>query len=174
VTESNSKIAVVGIGNPYVSDDGIGSRVVRELKGRVSDGRIAFIELATCGLDTLEHLRGFEEAVIIDAGKTGSVRVGCVQRVSPYDASPSSHSLSLHTFGLQSALGLGSMLGLPLPHTINLLSIEVADTETFCEGCTPEVEAAIPDIVERTLDFLRSRLPDLNYSQDTPKALMAL
>jgi hydrogenase maturation protease len=173
VTEFNAKIAVVGIGNPYVSDDGIGFRVVRELKRRMSDSRIAFIELATCGLDALEHLRGFEEAVIIDAAKTGSVPVGCVQRICPYEASPTSHSLSLHTFGLQSALGLGSMLGLALPHTINLLSVEVADTETFREGCTSEVEAAIPKIVESTVDFLKSLLPDLHCSRENMNVMVA-
>jgi hydrogenase maturation protease len=167
------EIAVVGIGNPYVSDDGIGYYVLRELGRRIRDRRVVFTELVAFGLDALEHLRGFKEAVIIDAAKTGSVPVGCVQRICPYEASPTSHSLSLHTFGLQSALGLGSMLGLALPHTINLLSVEVADTETFHEGCTPGVEAAIPDIVEWTLDFLRSRLPDLNYSQDTRKVVKA-
>jgi hydrogenase maturation protease len=173
VTEFNAKIAVVGIGNPYVSDDGVGCRVVRELKRRVRDSRVTFIELVTCGLDAFEHLRGFEKAVIIDAAKTGSVRVGFVQSVSPCSASATSQFLSLHTIGLELALGLGSILGLALPHTLDLLSVEVADIETFHEGCTPEVEAALPAIVDSTVDFLKSYLPDLHCSQDSMNVIAA-
>jgi hydrogenase maturation protease len=165
------EIAVVGIGNPYVSDDGMGYHVLRELRKRVRDPRVVFIELVACSIDTLDHLKGFEEAVIIDAAKTGSVPVGCIRRICPYETSSSFHSLSLHTLGLQSALGLGSMLGLPLPRTINLFAVEVVDTETFHEGCTPEVEAAIPSVVAYTVDFLKSRLPDLGYSDDTLHAM---
>ena len=160
-----NEIVVVGVGNPYVSDDGVGCRVLQELRERIQDRRVAFIELVAFGLDALEQLGWFKEAVIIDAAKTGSVRVGCVRRICPYETSSGSRTLSLHTLGLRSALGLGSMLGLPLPQPVSLLAVEVSDTETFHEGCTPEVEAAIPNVVAYAVDFLRSRLPDLHYSR---------
>ncbi len=162
-----------GVGNPYVSDDGVGYHVLQELRGRIRDKRVAFIELVAFGLDALEQLKGFKEAVIIDAAKTGSVPVGCVREICPYETSSNPQTLSLHTLGLQSALGVGSMLGLPLPQPVSLLAVEVSDTETFHEGCTPEVEAAIPNVVDYTVDFLRSRLPDLDYSRNDFAVLRA-
>jgi hydrogenase maturation protease len=168
------KIVIVGIGNPYVSDDGVGPCVVRELKKRIKDPLISFIELATCSIDTLEYLKGFQEALIIDGAKTGQVPVGSLQRFYLHKASSDSFNLSMHTLGLQSALGLGSALGLPLPRTIDIFAIEAADTETFHEGCTPEVEAVIPDIVERIVDFLKSKIPNLRCPKDNLKVVMAL
>lgn len=160
-----NEIVVVGVGNPYVSDDGVGCRVLQELRERIQDTRVAFIELVAFGLEALEQLKGFKEAVIIDAAKTGRVPVGCVREICPYETPSDLQTVSLHTLGLQSALGLGSMLGLPLPQPVSLLAVEVSDTETFHEGCTPEVEAAIPNVIDYTVSFLRSRLPDLDCSR---------
>jgi hydrogenase maturation protease len=164
-------ILVVGVGNPYVSDDGVGCRVLQELRRIVQDKRIAFVELDAFGLEMLEQLRGFKEAVIVDAAKTGSVPIGCVRSILPHEISSGPQTLSLHTLGLQSTLGLGSMLGLPLPQRVSVLAVEVSDTETFHEGCTPAVEAAIPNVVDYTVEFLKSRLRDLNYS---PKGFAAV
>ena len=166
-----SEIVVVGVGNSYVSDDGVGCRVLQELGGRIQDERVAFIELVALGVEAPEQLRGFKEAVIIDAAKTGSVPVGRLRTLCAQETSSGPQTLSLHTLGLQSALGLGSLLGLPLPRQVSILAVEVSDTETFHEGCTPQVEAAISSVVDYVVDFLKSRLPDLNYS---PKGVAAV
>jgi hydrogenase maturation protease len=168
-----TKIVILGIGNPYVSDDGVGPCVVRGLEKRIRDPLVSFVELPTCGIDTLEYLKGFQEALIIDAAKTGQVPAGSLQRVYLHEAPSDSYNLSMHTLGLQSALDLGSALGLPLPHRIDIFAIEAADTETFHEGCTAEVEAAIPDIVERIIDLLKSKIPDLHCPHDNLKAVVA-
>jgi hydrogenase maturation protease len=167
-----TKIVILGIGNPYVSDDGVGPCVVRELEKRIKDPLVSFVELPACSIDTLEYLEGFQEALIIDAAKTGQVPVGSLQRVYLHKAPSGSCNLSMHTLGLQSTLDLGSALDFPLPHTIDIFAIEAADTETFREGCTPEVEAAIPDIVERIIDFLKSKIPNLHCPQDNLKVVM--
>jgi hydrogenase maturation protease len=168
-----TKIVILGIGNPYVSDDGVGPCVVREIEKRIKDPLMSFVELPTCSIDTLEYLRGFQEALIIDAAKTGHVPAGSLYRVHLHKAPSDSCNLSMHTLGLQSALDLGSALGLPLPHVIDIFAIEAADTETFHEGCTPEVEAAIPDIVERIIDFLKSKIPNLHCPQENLKVMVA-
>ena len=164
------RFAILGIGNPYVSDDGVGVYAIRELKKRVHDPRVVCTEVVVSGLDTLEHLSGFDEAVIIDAAKTGTVPVGEVWMMSPSQFSSCSPSVSLHTLGVQAALRLGSMMGLTIPQHVTIFAIEVSDTETFHEGCTPELKAAIPSLTNEIIGFLKSKLPDLRNSQDTYKA----
>jgi len=39
-------------------------------------------------------------------------------------------------------------MGAEVPHTVTVYGIEAADTTTFHEGCTEEVSAAIPKLVE--------------------------
>ncbi|MEK6569960.1 MAG: hydrogenase maturation protease [Bacteroidota bacterium] len=160
-------IAILGIGNPYVSDDGVGVYVVRELKEKINDQRVVCTELTVSGLDALEHLTGFDGAIIIDAAKTGIAPVGHLWTISQVQASSLSHSLSLHTLGLQASIRLGSMMGLPIPLDMTIFAVEVSDTETFHEGCTPEVELAIPNLTSIIIRFLKSKLPDLRCSQQT-------
>ena len=161
---------VLGIGNPYISDDGVGIYVVRELRKRIQDSRIEYREEVSGGLDILHRLRKYDEAVLIDAAKTGSIPAGQLLTIplfnfsSPHLSRNSSLSqpLSLHTLGITASISLGSMLGLTVPVHVTIFAVEVNDTETFHEGCTPRVNAAIPAITDEILVYLLSKMPDLH------------
>jgi hypothetical protein len=46
--------------------------------------------------------------------------------------------------GLPTVLRVGRGYGLPLPASVHVVAIEVADMETLATGLTPAVEAALP------------------------------
>ncbi|MHA1186122.1 MAG: hydrogenase maturation protease, partial [Candidatus Heimdallarchaeota archaeon] len=70
---------VLGVGNPLLSDDGVGNHVVRELQKKYSIiPSIEFDELDTGGLSLAERFIGYKKVVMIDAlalegGKPGQV-----------------------------------------------------------------------------------------------------
>jgi hydrogenase maturation protease len=73
------KILVLGVGNPILSDDGVGIHVARELKKRKAKG-IDVEELAASGLEFLDVVRGYDKVIIIDAiqtkgGKPGELHI---------------------------------------------------------------------------------------------------
>ena len=143
------RAVVIGIGNPIASDDGVGIRAVKDFQKTFADERVTCVECERGGLELLDLIRGYDAAVIVDAAKTEASPPGAVTTlVARQPFAPGSHR-SLHTMELDSVLAFGSLMGMQLPDEVTVLAVEAADIETFHEGCTPEVESAIPDVVTR-------------------------
>jgi hydrogenase maturation protease len=81
--------------------------------------------------------------------------------MKPEDFSFTKHFSSPHQVNLATALELGGMLSLTMPREITVFAIEAKDIASFSEKCTPEVEQAIPEVVEMVLAELKTEhLPD--------------
>ena len=57
---------VIGLGSPFLSDDSVGPRVVRELARQGCDG-VRLVESHAGGMLLLEDLAGTRRAIIVDA-----------------------------------------------------------------------------------------------------------
>lgn len=148
------KTLVLGLGNPILSDDGVGPRVAGELEGRV-ECNVTVMEASLAGLNLLDLLVGYERVIIIDAIQTGKGKPGRIYRLDIEAFKAARHAASTHDVNLATALELGRRLGLDLPRRIDILAIEVADTGRFSEECTPEVAKAIPACVEMVIQELK-------------------
>lgn len=151
------KTLVLGLGNPILSDDGVGVRVAEALQSRFNQEDIVVTETGVAGLDLLEMLWGYDRAIIIDAIQTKGGKVGEIYRLEPGDFAATQHAVNPHDINFATALKLGNMLGIPLPKQISILAIEVADTTTFCEECTPEVRRVIPVCVKMVVEELKGK-----------------
>lgn len=146
------KTVVIGLGSPFLSDDSIGPRVVRNLVAEGADG-VRFVELHAGGLLLLEELEGAEQAIIVDAmldaGRpAGTVLVGDIGIAA-------NNACCSHDCDLPQTLSIGQALGmkLPTPDNIVLVAVVAADVISFDEKLTPAVEAALPEACQiiRTL-----------------------
>ena len=142
------KTVVLGLGNPILSDDAVGLRVVKELEGRVDQQEVTLIETSVAGLGMLDFLTGYDRAIIIDSIQTVGGQAGQIYRLDPEALDFTRHAASPHDVNLATALELGKRLELSLPQQIIIFAIEVMDASTFSEECTPEVRRVIPDCVE--------------------------
>ena len=139
---------VIGIGNPLLSDDSVGIKVVQRL-ARAVQARpdIETRELWAGGIGLVEALKGHERAIIIDAIVTGDGKPGSIYTLKPSDLRQTRNTCSAHDAGFQEALEWGAMLGLKLPPEITLWAVEAKDVETFSENLTRDVERAVPKVV---------------------------
>jgi len=146
------KTLVLGLGNPLLTDDGVGLRVAQELQSRLNDQGDIEVSLDYWGgLRLMERMIGFDRAIVIDAIVSGKPP-GTIQSLHPDDI-PTQRSASAHDVNLPTALKLGRLAEVHLPEDqqILLIGIEAADVQTFNEALSPDVEAVVPAAVEMVL-----------------------
>lgn len=145
---------VLGMGNPILSDDAVGIRVAQEVGRILNDPQIAVSETSAAGLSLLDCMLGYDKIIIIDAIQTKEGRAGQIYRMKAEDFSSAKRLSSPHQMNLVTALELGKMLNLAMPREISVFAVETSDIATFSEKCTPEVEKAIPEVVNMVLEDL--------------------
>ncbi|MBI4957701.1 MAG: hydrogenase maturation protease [Myxococcales bacterium] len=150
------KGVVVGIGNPYLSDDAVGLRVARAVRA-ATGSEVTVHELQTGGLDVVERISGHACAVVVDALGPDEGAPGALVAL-PVDGPIRSTVLS-HDGGLAVAVATARALGLPLPAHLTLLGIVGADLETFGTDLSEAVEGAVPRAVAAVLALLGGRDP---------------
>ena len=150
------KTLIVGLGNPILGDDGVGWVVAREVKKQLPPDKPVDVDcLSLGGLGLMEHLVGYDQAILINAFKSdeakGSILVMRLEDMPNYSAF---HTTSAHDASLQYALEVGGQLGAKLPKHIMVVGVTTEKSFEFCEGLTPEVQAAVPIATQATLDLL--------------------
>jgi len=148
------KTLVLGLGNPILSDDGVGIKVAREVANQLNSPQVTVAETSGAGLSLLDSIVGYDKVIIIDAIQTKEGNTGQIYRMGTEDFSLTKHFSSPHQVNLVTALELGKMLNLAMPQEITIFAVEAKDITNFSEKCTPKVEQAIPEVVKMVLQEL--------------------
>jgi len=148
------KTLVLGLGNPILSDDGVGIKVAHVVANQLNSPHVTVAETSAAGLSLLDSIVGYDKVIIIDAIQTEKGRAGQIYRMGTEDFSLTKHLSSPHQINLVTALELGKMLNLAMPQKITIFAVEAKDVTSFSEKCTPGVEQAIPEVVKMVLEDL--------------------
>ena len=148
---SPMKTVIIGLGNPIISDDGVGPLVVAELANHLNENDVTITEASVGGLGLVDLLAGHQRAIIVDAIQTANGQPGQIYQLDPSTFNKARHVASPHDVDFATALEFGKRMGMALPDQIDIFAIEAADVTTFSEGCTPEIVEAIPKCVELIL-----------------------
>ena len=147
-------IAIVGVGNLLLSDDGAGIHAIRSLR---SDSRVGsrarLIDGGTVGADLLAEVCGCERLLIVDAVDAG-LPPGTTIRMDFSGPDPQKiDTRNAHQFGLSGLLDDLRLLG-QAPAQVVLVGVQPAATGLGTE-LSPEVAGALPVVsaeVVRQLD----------------------
>jgi hydrogenase maturation protease len=140
---------ILGIGNPILTDDGIGIKIAQKLKEENSALKV--IETSEAGLSLLDLVDGYDKLIIIDSIKTGKGKPGELYKLELEDLKPAKDFCSSHSIGIAIALELGQKLGYSLPTDISIYAVEVRNNTTFGEQCTKEIRERIPSITKQII-----------------------
>lgn len=149
MTDTHNRLLVLGLGNDVLTDDAVGLHVVRRLQTRlVGQPGIDLRETTEMGLALLDFITGYSAVVIVDSIQTGRAAPGSLHE---FDAAALNEltGRTPHFLGVSETLALGRRLGLPMPESVRIFAIEVADPFTLGTALGPALEAALPGIVER-------------------------
>jgi len=139
---------VLGVGNPILSDDGIGIHVARALKTLNLPG-VEVEELPASGLELLDLVLDFDKVVIVDAIQTRGGVPGQIHILDEADFERAVHGSSPHGINIATALAMGRKI-VPerMPKEVVYVAVEAEDLVNVGESLTPKVAAALPDIVK--------------------------
>lgn len=146
-------IVVVGLGNRYRRDDGVGIVVATALSElALSDTRVVTDIVEPMSL--LDAWSGAELAVVIDAAVRPQSAPGRISRCAVSDVVAGSAAVSSHRIDVAGAYTLGVALD-RVPQALTLITVEVADTGHGV-GLTPRVAAAVPDLVRMAVEDIKA------------------
>jgi len=158
------KTLVVGLGNPILTDDGVGVKVayaVEEALGSNIPENITITEASVGGLRLMELMIGYDRVILIDAIMTqNGHEYGFIHQMSLEDLrhiTPTEHSSSAHDTSVITALDAGESLGLHLPKEFEIIAVEVENVMDFSDEPTPAVAEAIPKVTTLVLNALQAR-----------------
>ena len=139
---------LVGLGNPIMSDDGIGLVVSRRVHRRLAGYDL---DLACgAGLHVMDAILGYNRAIIIDSMVTGSVPAGSVVRIDPGRGMETRRAGHSHGVGFFEAIEIAKACDAPLPEEILVYGIEVKDPFTIGE----QISEGIMDKLDEIVDFI--------------------
>ena len=136
---------VLGIGNVLMGDEGVGVHAVRRLEGTLPP-HVTVLDGGTGGFHLLGELSEHDPVFLIDATLDGRPP-GTVSEIEPRYASDFPRTLTAHDIGLRDLVESAALLG-ALPR-IRLVTVSVAELQPMEMTLSPEVDAAIPEVLGR-------------------------
>lgn len=155
-SEPEKKVLVIGVGNPYRSDDAAGLIIARQIKEQVLH-YVDVIEENGDGAALMEAWKNADKVVLIDAVSSGR-KPGTIYRFDARaQAIPTKFfHYSTHAFSVAEAVELARALN-RLPDQLIVYGIEGKNYESGFEF-SPEVESSLKEVVNRVLKEITSLL----------------
>jgi hydrogenase maturation protease len=153
MTKSSPHKLVIGVGNDYRGDDGVGLAAARLIR-RLAPMTVTVQEGVSDGYSLVDSFNGFEEVFVIDC-TVSNAEPGTI---CSYDATNGSipselfRSYSTHSIGIEKAVELAKKLG-HLPKHLTVYGIEGYNFEAGV-GLSPRVEAAVEKLAAMVLEKL--------------------
>ena len=161
MSDASKSMAIVGIGNNLLTDDGAGIHALREIDVDNADEDLACIDGGTVGLALLDRLSNLNGLIALDAmilGKSpGSVTV---LQGEDMDRHLRNQKGSVHEVGLSDLLDALRLRG-ELPEHRALIGIEPENMDWGTEPTAP-VAAAVPEAAALARQLVREWRVDLS------------
>ena len=159
-----SRVEVIGLGNPLMSDEGIGCRILADLarlwqSSNDAAGRmVQFRDLGTSGIHVLHAIAHQEIVFFIDCAFMGEPP-GTIRRFTPEDITERRFTakLSLHEGDLFQTLAISSWLG-EHPKKVVIYGVEPLEVYPH-EQLSPLLEDNLSYYLNLLLEELRSCVP---------------
>ncbi|MFB6290436.1 MAG: hydrogenase maturation protease [Candidatus Bipolaricaulia bacterium] len=150
-----SKLGVLGVGNTLKGDDGIGVELVNRLNVEDFAGEVEFHEVGTSGLNIVHYLKGFDNAIIVDALRSEG-EPGNSIFFRPDEVDNSIKIRSTHDANLLEAIDLSETLG-ERPEEILIMGIIPKDM-SLGDELSPGLKEKLPELEEKLRKKINSLL----------------
>lgn len=144
-------VLILGLGNDLLGDDAIGLRAARLLQTWEGPD-VTVRATAQSGLYLLEHLQGFDDAIVVDS--VVGDHPGLVRELRGIELQPVMVP-SAHYAGLPEALALARASGMQVPRRLRIFAVEMSPVQTIGSAPSPAVMGALPTLLVRVREAAR-------------------
>jgi len=149
------QITILGVGNILLRDEGVGVRVVEELKKTyIFRENVSLVDGGTQGLWLLATIQESDHLVVVDA-VLGGGEPGSLYRLEKADLPKGLRvKQSAHDSDLVEALNLCALLDNG-PKSVGVIGIEPLNIAPFGLELSQEIESKVDDMVGRVIDEMK-------------------
>jgi hydrogenase maturation protease len=142
----STKILIVGVGNVWRRDDGIGPEIIKLLKQEQPNTLHEYLDGGIDALALLDYMQQYKRALIVDAAVM-QLPPGTIKVFTPHEAKIHirQDALSTHGFGLAELIYL--MDKLEAKTELKILGVQPQDI-SFGKELSAEVKAVIPQLID--------------------------
>lgn len=152
------KITVIGLGNKVLGDDGIGAHLISDLQRVLNLDGISYQISVNGGLEIIELLNEYQKAFIIDGIRTAEGNPGDIYFMDSNDFLETLHISNFHDVDFITALKLAEKIDFRIPEKISIIAVEINEDKVFNESLTPSLQEKYPDILQLTINSIKSEL----------------
>jgi hydrogenase maturation protease len=147
-------ILVLGIGNPIMSDDAVGGRIVELLQQHYRfPPEVQLLDGDTLGTSLLHHLEWVENLLVVDAVETGSPPGTLIRLANDEIPRVLAAKLSPHQMGLSDLLAVAALQGCA-PQEVVVWGIQPASVDMGLD-LSPPVAGQMESLTAGVLEELR-------------------
>jgi hydrogenase maturation protease len=149
-----NSVLVLGIGNPIMSDDAVGGRLLQLLEQRYRfPSAVKLVDGDTMGTALLHHLEGVEKLLVVDAVETGGPPGTLIRLADDEIPRVMVAKLSPHQQGLSDLLAVASLQGW-IPREVVVWGVQPASLDLGID-LSPPVAAQLEPLTARILEELQ-------------------
>ena len=156
MTKQDIKTVVLGLGNPALGDDGIGPRIVMDMREKFLHPGLTYLISGHGGLELIDLLKGYTRAVIIDGIRTRDGSAGDMYFMDSGDYVETLHLSNFHDTDFLTTINLAGKLSIEMPGKISIVAIEIEEDQVFTSMFTPSLANKYADILQSTLNYLET------------------
>lgn len=153
-------VIVIGLGNPLMADEGIGTAVVGALAGLAEAGKlptdnVEYLDGGCGGMYLLHSIAGRRKVILIDCAKMG-LAPGQLRRFTPADVNTVKQMthLSLHEVDIMRVIELAEMIG-QSPDEIVIFGIQPEKIEPQM-ALTETLQKHLPDYLAQIVQDIET------------------
>ena len=145
-----AKGILIGLGNPIMSDDGVGLWVSREIHKRLPDFDLDLS--CGAGFQVLDSILGYPVAIIVDSMVTGRFSPGTVLRLDIESGLETLRSGHSHGLNFVEAIEVAMSCNAAVPGTVVIYGIEVEDPHTLGQEISQVLKEKLDAIVDQIME----------------------
>lgn len=146
-------IAILGIGNILLKDDGIGVHIIKKLEEEKLPSTIELVDGGTSTLDTLGYFLDYEKVIVIDSLK-GGYEPGTIYKIKPdYIKNYKKENLSIHDVQILDVVKMANMFNKYPDVTIFGIEPEEITFDTEMTNCMKMKILEVIKLIKKELNI---------------------